>query len=62
MMPRGYGDLYQRLRDIPGRLWCVTFHRKMLKVWRVGYARYNGLTSMIFLCRICGRQYTGDRW
>jgi hypothetical protein len=62
MTPRGYRDHLQRLRDAPGRMWCVTVHRKMLKVWRIGYAHHHGVTSMTFFCRVCGRQYARDRW
>jgi hypothetical protein len=62
MKPRAYRDLGRRLRAWPGLLVCVTVHRKLWKVWRVGYARHGGHTSIIFFCRICGRQYARGRW
>jgi hypothetical protein len=55
--PRGYRDLYQRLRGLPGRVWCIAIHKRLWKVWRIGYAHHGGVTSMVFCCRRCGRQY-----
>lgn len=61
MIPRGYCDLLHRIRDTPARFWCVTVHRKLWKIWRVGYARHDHGTSLIFFCRLCGREYPQSR-
>jgi hypothetical protein len=60
MMPRGYGDLYQRLWDTPGRLWCWCIHRRMLKVWRqINSADRWPLVT--YYCRAGGREHTERR-
>jgi hypothetical protein len=56
MTPRGFGDLRQRLRALPGRVWCAVFHRRLWKVWRPIDTRH-GPTAVSYRCRVCGRQF-----
>lgn len=57
MTLRGYGDLVRRLRRLPGRGWCVLWHRRLWKPWRAVNGRY-GILWTEYRCRRCWRRYT----
>jgi hypothetical protein len=59
-IPHAYTDVAHRLRRLPGRLVCLTAHRRLWKVSRfVGVI--HGRAWVQYRCRVCGRQFTWPR-
>jgi hypothetical protein len=55
MIARGVSDLGKRLAHLPGRVWCVCWHRGMWKPWRT-HERW-----VSYRCRICWREHVYQR-
>ena len=54
MHTRGYYDIGEHVRQVPGRLWCQLWHQSMWKVW---HRTERGGPLTYFYCRRCGRQF-----